>query len=212
MNWRAAEDVDVDPGVAAAEARLDRVDDREAGVEDGDPEDGAREENGVEADDYGFHVDDPEADLLTDDLDAGLRDDEEADALDAIAEPFNARDLDGLLAVVAADAEVPGLAAGDLTDLPEAVQDLWRRRPTGLLVRGYVDTEHVGVLWEHDGEQWWRTAVLHVDDVEDGIVGVVEFSDDGALLERVVCEPPADDELEEGTRWSEWDEGTDEPD
>ncbi len=170
-----------------------------------------REDNGVEPDDYGFHVDDPEADILTDDLDAGLRDDEEADALDAMAEPFNARDLDGLLAVVAADAEVPGLAAGDLTDLPEAIQDLWRRRPTGLLVRGYVDTEHVGVLWEHDGEQWWRTAVLHVDDVEDGIVGVVEFSDDGALLERVVCEPPADDELEEGTRWSEWDEGTDEP-
>jgi hypothetical protein len=54
----------------------------------------------------------------------------EADAIDALAEPFNARDVDGLLAVIAPDAEVPGLASADLSDLPEAVQDLWRRRPT----------------------------------------------------------------------------------
>lgn len=196
---------DVDAGVAAAEARLDRVDDekaeRDRDVVDPPPADG------VDAEGFGFHVDDPEADLLADDLDVGLRDDVEADAIDAIAEPFNARDVDGLLAVIAPDAEVPGLASADLSDLPEAVQELWRRRPTCLLTRGYVESEHVGVLWEHDGEDWWRTAVVHVDDVQDGLVGVFVFSDDTTLLERVECDPPDPDEVEEGTRWAAWDEG-----
>lgn len=146
---------------------------------------------------------------MADDLDVGLRDDREADAIDALAEPFNARDVDGLLGVIAKDAEVPGLASDDLSDLPDAVQELWRRRPTCLLTRGYVEREHVGVLWEHDGEAWWRTAVVHVDDVEDGQVGVFEFSDDPTLLEQVECEPPGDDEVEDGTRWAQWDEGAD---
>lgn len=199
----------IDAGVAAAEARLDRVDDEQ--------ERRAREEvdapssDGIDANGYGFHVDDPEADLLADDMDAGLRDDREADAIDALAEPFNARDVDGLLAVIAPDAEVPGFAGPDLRDLPEAVQDLWRRRPTCLLGRGYVQREHVGVLWEHDGTDWWRTAVVHVDDVQDGLVGVFEFSEDTALLERVQCEPPGPDDLDEVTRWSVWDEGVESP-
>lgn len=197
----------VDARVAAAEAQLDRADD-EATRRDVEEVD-APPTDGVDADGFGFHVDDPDADLLDDDLDAGLRDDVEADAIDALAEPFNARDVDGLLAGIKPDAEVPGLTSSDLSELPDAIHDLWRRRPTGLLTRGYVEREHVGVLWEHDGEQWWRTAVVHVDDVEDGQVGVFEFSDDPALLERIECEPPGPDELEEGQRWAAWDEGAD---
>ena len=65
---------------------------------------------------------------MADDMDSGLRDDREADAIDALAEPFNARDVEGLLAVIAADAEVPGFARPDLRDLPETAQELWRRR------------------------------------------------------------------------------------
>ncbi len=197
----------IDPGVAAAEARLDREDDDAARREREHVEEPSND--GVDVDGFGFHVDDPDADLMADDLDVGLRDDREADAIDALAEPFNARDVEGLLAVIARDAEVPGLASADLSDLPDAVQQLWRRRPSCLLTRGYIEREHVGVLWEHDGDAWWRTAVVHVDDVEDGLVGVFEFSDDPALLERVECEPPGDDELEEGTRWAEWEEGAD---
>lgn len=203
MGVRGSEPIDA--GIAAAEARLDRADDETTRREDEVVEDPSTD--GVDADGYGFHVDDPDTDLMDDDLDAGLRDDREADAIDALAEPFNARDVDGLLAVIRADAEVPGLATSDLRDLPEAVHDLWRRRPTGLLTRGYVEQEHVGVLWEHDGEQWWRTAVVHVDDIDDGQVGVFEFSDDPALIERIECEPPSPDEVEEVLRWATWDEG-----
>lgn len=195
---------DIDRGAAAAETQLDRLDDAADEVTtttgDGDS---------VQPDEYGVHVDDPEADLLDDDLDAGLRDDVEADALDVIAEHFNARDLDGLLEVVAPDGESPGLLGYDRSNLGAAIEDLWQRRPSCCLTRGFVELEHVGVLWEHDGRAWWRVAAVHVDDVEDGRVGVLEFSDDTALLERVDCEAPDPLELEDGVSWEQWDEGAD---
>lgn len=205
---------EVDRYQAAAESGLDRIDDDElhadADADQGQDAEGAGDTaNGVSTDGYGFHVDDPEADLLTEDLDAGLRDDAEADALDAVAERFNARDLDGLIDVLADDGEVPGLLGYDPANLPGAIQDLWERRPSVCMTRGHVDTEHVGVLWEHDGDAWWRVAVVHVDDVDDDGIGVLEFSDDTALLDRVVCDSPEGDDLEEGARWEEWDEGSD---
>jgi hypothetical protein len=150
-----------DAGIAAAEARLDRVDDelahREREVIDEPPNDG------VDADGFGFHVDDPDVDLMADDLDIGLRDDQEADAIDALAEPFNARDVEGLLAVIARDAEVPGLASADLSDLPDAVQDLWRRRPTCLLTRGYVEREQGSPRVEVLAPPGWWSTIAEVD-------------------------------------------------
>ena len=192
---------DVDPRWAAAESQLDRVDDAEARTELD-----AETPAGVDGE-FGLHIDDPETDLLDEDLDVGLRDDEEADALDALAELFNARDLDALLEVVAADGEAPGLLGYDRDNLPEAIEDLWTRRPTCTLTRGRVELEHVGVLWEHDGTAWWPVAVMHVDDIQDGCAGVIEFSDDAALLEQVECDAP-DDDLDEGATWSEWEEGS----
>jgi hypothetical protein len=195
----------------SAETLLDRHDDDAVDRLESSDDELARAlpADGVDPDGYGFHVDDPDADLLTEDLDAGLRDDVEADALDALAEAFNARDIEAVLEIVAPDGEAPGLLGYDRDNLPEAIQDLWSRRPSVCLTRGRAEPEHVGVLWEHDGQQWWRLAVLHVDDVTDATVGVLEFTEDPALLERVECEPPPDDELEEGARWAEWSEGAD---
>lgn len=203
---------DVDPLQAAAESQLDRLDDLEDEVRR-NPDRAEDETTVTEAlddeDEYALHVDDPDTeDLLDDDLDVGLRDDAEADALDVLAEVFNARDLEGVLEVLAPDGEAPGLLGYDRDNLPDAIEDLWTRRPTACLTRGRAELEYVGVLWEHDGTEWWRVAVVHVDDVRDGRVGVIEFSDDPALLEQVECDGP-DDVLDEGTRWTEWDEGTD---
>ena len=200
----------VDPLQAAAEAQLERIDDDLLDREGrGEPDADGPVTDGVEPDGYGFHVDDPETDLLDDDLDAGLRDDAEADALDAVADAFNARDLDALLDLLAPDGEVPGLLGSDRANLPDAVQDLWRRRPTCCLVRGRSETEHVGVVYDHDGAAWWRLAAVHVDDVVDGRVGVLEVSDDTALLDQVICDGPDVEDLDEGARWAEWDEGVD---
>jgi hypothetical protein len=202
---------------AAAESRLEALDDA-AILEDDLPVEDSDEAEGEPAppveptlgpDDYGFHEDDPEVDLLDDDLDAGLRNDEEADALDAVAEVFNARDLDQLLTIMATDGEVPGLLGYERANLGSAIEDLWQRRPTCCITRGHHLDEHVGVLWEHDGTSWWRVAAVHVDDVKETTIGVLEFTDDPALLEEVVADPPAADELEQGARWAEWEEGVD---
>jgi hypothetical protein len=203
---------EVDPRTAAAESQLQRLDDEVSTAGPGaarvDPLTADPTNDGVTTDGYGFHLDDPETDLLDDDLDTGLRDDAEADAIDAVAELFNARDLDGLLEVFAPDAEAPGLLGYDLANLGAAIEDLWQRRPTACLTRGRAELEYVGVMWEHDGSTWWRVAAVHVDDVVDGRIGVLEFTEDPALLEQVIVDAP-DDELEEGTRWREWDEGDD---
>lgn len=200
---------------AAAESRLEALDDVEL-VPDEVSDDGDEPVESatpgvpsVGPGDFGFHEDDPDDDLLADDLDAGLRDDAEADALDALAEVFNARDLEQLLAVVASDGEAPGLLGYDKDNLGEAIEDLWQRRPTCCLTRGHHLDEHVGVLWEHDGTDWWRVAAVHVDDVTDGAIGVLEFTPDPALLDEIIAEAPESDDLDEGSRWSEWEEGSD---
>ena len=159
------------------------------------------------ADEFGFHVDDPDTELgeQTPDVVAEI----ETDVVDALAEAFNARDLEAVLEVVAADGEAPGLLGGDRENLPAAIESLWHRRPSCAVTRGRVDDRVVGVLWEHDGAAWWALAVVHVDDIDDdGRAGVVEFSDDATLLEEVEGDGP-DQDLEEGSRWEEWEEGVD---
>lgn len=196
---------------AAAESRLESLDDRaldEASAPASDEPDAAAGAV-VDPDGYGFHLDDPDGELPEEIADGPVRFDGAAIALDALAETFNARDLDGLLQVLAPDGEAPGLLGYDRDNLPVAVEELWQRRPTCCLTRGRHLDDHVGVLWEHDGQTWWRLAVVHVDDVTEGTIGVVELTDDAALLDEVVADPPSGEDLEEGARWTEWDEGAD---
>lgn len=168
----------------------------------------------------GMHVEDGNAAEPLDDapdeeeLTRRLRDEPGVDSelvncLDAIVETFNARDLDGLLELVAEDCELPGLAGSDREGFAATLEDLWERRPTCLLTRGEFEDEPVGVLWElADGDTWWSIATVHVAEPNEGDVGLVEFVDDAATLDRVVAQPP-DGDLDEGMRWREWEEGAD---
>lgn len=204
---------DLDPRTAALEAQLDRLDDAaSAGAPPADesqpPDHGTFD---PDADGFGFHLDeDPDraVDVLADDVE----DHESADGTDVVDElvaAFNARDLEDLVELVASDGEAPGLLGYDRANLPEAVADLWNRRPTVVVTRGELaeDGGPCGVLWEHDGTDWWRLALVSVDDIRDGCVGVLEFADDPDLVERVATEKP-DEELVQGARWQEWDEGS----
>jgi hypothetical protein len=187
---------------AAAEARLRGLDETPEGdgLADRDPAT-------LDVDAFGFHVDDPDDAFDGDEPDAIAETD--TDVVDALAAAFNARDLDALLDVVAPDGEAPGLLGGDREHLPDAVESLWHRRPTCCVTLGRVQGAPVGVLWEHDGAQWWMLATVHISDVDDeGVIGVLEFSDDPALLEEVEADAP-DDDLEEGSRWEEWEDGAD---
>lgn len=193
---------------AAAESRLERLDDARIDETDPDPTIVAEV---IPDDEVGMHVDDGVggADQATDEAVATSSD--EADAIDALAEAFNARDLDRLLELVADDAEVPGLLGYDRDNLSDALEELWQRRPSCCLTRGYDERGDLGVLWEHDGATWWRAATVHVADVVEGRVGVFELSEDAALLDVVASEPPDPGELQQGARWSEWAEGDDAP-
>lgn len=145
---------------------------------------------------------------LVDLTDGAVPDSRLASCLDAIAETFNARDLDGLLELIAEDCQLPGVAM-DRDGLAEMVEDIWERQPTCLLTRGELDEEPVGVLWELGaGDTWWPVASLHVAEPAESDVGVVDLVDDAMTLDRIVAEPP-DGDLEEGTRWREWEEGAD---
>lgn len=198
---------DLDPRTAGLEAQLDRLDeDGRAGTSAPLPDVGDFD---AQADGFGFHLDEPEEalDPLADAVEPHETTDD-VEVVDELVTAFNDRDLDDLLEVVARDGEAPGLLGYDRDNLPSAVTDLWERRPTVLLTRGELDEQVVGVLWEHDGAAWWRLAVVCIDDIAAGRIGVLEFADDPDLLERVTTGAP-DGDLLEGERWQEWDEGTD---
>lgn len=189
----------IDPKVARAEAALDRLDAAEA-----EPDDPTVE---LDTDEIRImHIDDgavAEEDLM--ELPEHAYSDL-TDAVDVFLETFNARDLEGLLETVRDDVEVPGLGY-DRDNFPEAIEDLWERRPSLMLTRGSLEDRCVAVAWELGSEgSWWRIAVVHFDDPRDGALGVVEFSDDPAALEEVVTDGP-DEDLEEGARWQEWEDG-----
>src|SRR5690606_30741252 len=107
--------------IAAAESMIDREDDP--------PGETLAEEVGdavaPAADSYGFHVDDPDDDLLYEEADTTPPDEAEPDALDVLAEAFNARDLERVLDLVALDGEVSDVLGYDRDNLPVAIEDLW---------------------------------------------------------------------------------------
>jgi hypothetical protein len=196
---------DFDVSLAHAEAGLARIDaDELVAEEDAPPAPLELIDDG----DGGWHVEEEAAPL------GGDQDEDEEghvsvlhdDLLDTLSEAFNARDLDGVMEVLAEDVELPGIAS-DRTEAPDRIEDLWERRPTCLLTRAVNGDEGIAVLWEIGDEgRWWPLATVHVDDVEDGRAGVLEFSEDVSLIDELDPEMP-DDDLDEGTRWQEWEEG-----
>lgn len=179
---------------ATAQARLDRLVDRaEASLAPDGDDDPVSPDLAVserELDD-GMQVRSDDDELPTDVDDwVAVRDD---DIVDALAEAFNARDLDGLVDLTAADCEVPGLQDGPVSVDP-AVGDLWNRRPSILMTRVVDDDRALGVLWERAASDTWSAVgTIHVDVVDD-LVRVLEFSDDVGLIDRLgPIAPTADD-------------------
>ena len=115
------------------------------------------------------------------------------DVMDALCEVFNARDLDTIVELCAADCEIPGLAS-DMEEVGAALDDLWMRRPTVTMKRMVVDDVAVGVLWERLSSDGWGTiGTVHLD-IEGELIEVMEFSDAIDLLDRRNPEPPEVDD------------------
>lgn len=113
--------------------------------------------------------------------------------VDAVADAFNARDLDGLRDLATHDCEVPGLL-GSSTTLDPAIGGLWDRRPSIVMTRVVDDDHALGVLWERAASDTWAAiGTVHLD-VDDDLVRVLEFSDDVGLIDRLApVAPDADD-------------------
>ena len=186
---------------AAAESRLDAIDDGPGGTAAG---------NGSVELTEGMHIEsDPTAPVGDDSDDGGHVLVDHAELVDEVGEAFNARDLDALTELCADDCETSGLA-GDMDELHTAVADLWERRPTITMTRAVDDMgTAVGVVWERgETAAWAPLGVCHVDVDTDGLAAVLEFSDDVGLLDQLELDPP-DGDLEEGARWEEWEQGVD---
>ena len=190
----------IDPDVALAEVALERLDELRSERSPDDPLPTVDDSDGLVA-----HVDSVVVDSDSEPIpDPDVE--EFCEVVDAFNESFNARNLDGVLEVVADDVEAPGLG-NDRNNFVEALEDVWDRRPTCLLTRGSLGERCVSVVWEPGTDRaWWRIALIHFDDVRDGRIGVVEVTDDQVALDEVVVDGP-DGDAEEGTRWEEWAEG-----
>lgn len=194
---------------ATAQARLERlVDQAEESVErrDEPTDEGVAESYAVDDRDLddGMQIRADEDDLPTEVDDwSPIRDD---DLVDALAEAFNARDLDGLRDLAEADCEVLGLESG-LRSMDPAIGDLWDRRPSVILTRAVDDGHALGVLWERAASQTWApVGTAHVDSDGD-LVRVLEFSDDVGLIEDLDPVAPRAD----GALWYDVDGLDDQP-
>lgn len=161
----------------------------------------------TELDRAGLHIDDGgEFEDLGDDH-REVEDESLAELVDAFAEAYNAHDLDGVRDVLADEAELPGLG-GDLGGLSAAVERLWDERPTAVLTRGLLEDRPVAVLWDASDDRGWCRVAMLTFDGDDGseVLGLVELIEESAIVDEADAEAP-EDELLEGARWDEWDEG-----
>lgn len=130
---------------------------------------------------------------------------------DAFVEGFNARDLDAVFAVVAADVECPDLHGSSAAELAEELLAIWERSPGAILTRGLLDEVPCAVAWLPGEEGGWFRAALVCLDAEDGLLSLVEMPDDADALDRAEADDPSGEEPEEGVAWVEWEAGEESP-
>jgi hypothetical protein len=129
---------------------------------------------------------------------------------DAFVEAFNARDLDGILALVEDDVECPDIRDGDgVSALAEEVEAIWERSPGAILTRAHLDLddEPVAIGWLPDEDGCWSRAALVCFDTTDGLLSLVAMPEDADALDRAAAEEPTGDELDEWSDWAGWERG-----
>ncbi len=126
---------------------------------------------------------------------------------DEFVDAFNARDLDGLLALVRADVECPDINGDGVAALAEELEGIWERSPGAIVTRGFLDGSPCALAWLPDEDGCWSRAALVCFDSDGGLLSLVEIPDDADALERAEAEDPDGEEQEEGTDWGEWDRG-----
>lgn len=172
---------------------------------DADPGDGLV----IVSEDDAFEVDDADLDPEdAEETDVEAVDPDLESLRDEFVEVFNARDLDGLLELVADDVEVPDIAGDGVASLSEELIAIWARTPSLLLTRAFQGGRPCAVAWVLDDTAGWdRVALVCLDLDGDGLISLVEVADDPEALARAATEPPDGDDPDEGVSWTEWEAG-----
>ena len=125
---------------------------------------------------------------------------------------FNARDLEAVLTLVAADVECPDAAGPGAPAFADELTSIWERSPGALLTLAVLDDEPCAVAWLPEEDGCWRRATLvrcAAHEHDPSLLGVVALVDDPDGLDRAETEDPTGEELDEGSAWSEWTDGED---
>lgn len=120
---------------------------------------------------------------------------------------FNARDLEVILSLVAADVECPDRRTSGAAELAAELVAIWHRSPGAMLTDALLDGAPCAVAWVPDEDGCWSRASLVCLDAEDGLVNTFELPDDPDALARAETDDPEGEELDEGLDWVEWDTG-----
>ncbi|MFO8076711.1 MAG: hypothetical protein R6T85_11410 [Egibacteraceae bacterium] len=120
---------------------------------------------------------------------------------DAFVDAFNARDVDGVLAVTAPDVECADGAGDGAAALGAFLVEVWERHPGVVLTAGELDGQACAVAWLPDEDGCWARAALVTLSVDDGLLDVVALPDDVDGLDRVLADEPVGDELEDWLGW-----------
>ncbi len=120
---------------------------------------------------------------------------------DAFVDAFNARDVDGVLAVTAPDVECADRVEDGTAALSVFLFEVWERHPGVVLTAGELEGEACAVAWLPDEDGRWSRAALVSLAVDDGLLDVVALPDDVDGLDRVLADEPVGDELDDWLRW-----------
>ena len=126
---------------------------------------------------------------------------------DEFVDAFNARDLEAILALVAADLECPDIGGEGSAAFAAELAAIWDRSPGAIVTRAFLDDSPCAVAWVPDEDGSWSRAGLLALDGDEDLLRLVELVDDPDSMDRVVTDDPAGEEMDEGLGWSEWDRG-----
>ncbi|HZD24608.1 MAG TPA: hypothetical protein VE569_14585 [Acidimicrobiia bacterium] len=130
--------------------------------------------------------------------------------IDELVDVLNGRDLDGLTALLAPEAEAGFLGESSQDGIVDGFNDLFLRYPTLLVTRGESGPDPIVAVWIFDREadrfDPFGYMTFETSDDETGLIQRIEYIDELSDADDLVVETPERSELGEWEDWSELDE------
>lgn len=132
-------------------------------------------------------------------------DDPEAESMvDVFVEYFNAKDLEGIRALLAPDVAAEVVSAVGAEATVEAIGDLFFREPSIVLTRAEVESEPIAAVWQPSQGRYVPVGYLSfiLSEVDGRLIERIEYVDE---LDETLVEAPDASELAEwevtGEEW-----------